>query len=109
MSVAVVENRPWSGFAWVGLAYVVAHAAAAATLHFFQDRHPLFAVGAADVVATIAIFVFSRAFSNTSFYDAYWSVAPAAVVAWLTLGPGHRDGLTTRQLLVLSLVMLWGW
>lgn len=107
MSVAVVEKRPWSGFALVGLAYVIAFAAAAVTLHVLEGRHPLFAVGAADVAATVVIFVFSRALSNTSFYDAYWSVAPAGVVAWLTLGPGNHDGLSTRQLLVLSLVMLW--
>ena len=107
MSVAVVEKRPWSGFALVGLAYVVAHAAGAAVLYALRDHHPLFAVGAADVGGTIAIFAFSRAFSNTSFYDAYWSVAPASVVAWLAFGPGHHDAVTMRQWLIVGLVSLW--
>ncbi|MGV3619275.1 MAG: DUF1295 domain-containing protein [Archangium sp.] len=107
MSVAVVEKRPWAGFALVGLAYVIAHAAGAATLSALQGRHPLFAAGAADVAGTIAIFAFSRAFSNTSFYDAYWSVAPWSIVGWLTFGPGMHDGVTTRQLVIFALVSLW--
>lgn len=115
MSVAVVEKRPWFGFAVVTLAYVMAHVVAAVTLHQLEGHHALIAVGAANLAAGTTVFVFSRAFSNTSFVDAYWSVAPASMVAWLALGPGHHDALSTRQLLILSLVFLyavrltWNW
>jgi steroid 5-alpha reductase family enzyme len=36
----------------------------------------------ADVLATVVIFVFSRAYRNSSFYDAYWSVVPPLLLAW---------------------------
>src|SRR5262249_13183399 len=37
------------------------------------------AVALADAAATIAVFVFSVAFDNSSFYDPYWSVAPMII------------------------------
>ena len=37
----------------------------------------------ADLLATLVVFCFSRAHKNSSFYDAYWSVAPP-----LLLGSG---------------------
>ena len=115
MSSAVVEKRPWSGFAWMALAYLVAHVAAGAAIHFLEGRHPLFLIGAGSLAATVALFVFSRAFSNSSFFDAYWSVAPASMVAWLAFNARSSDGLTTRQWLILSLVFIyalrltWNW
>ena len=30
----------------------------------------------ADGLATLVVFAFSRAYHNSSFYDAYWSVIP---------------------------------
>lgn len=38
----------------------------------------------ADIIATLVIFIFSRAFKNSSFYDAYWSVIPPLfLLYWL--------------------------
>ena len=37
----------------------------------------------ADIAATLVIFGFSFIYNNSSFYDAYWSVAPMAI--WLSL------------------------
>lgn len=36
----------------------------------------------ADIAATFAVFAFSAAFRNSSFYDAYWSVAPPVIFAY---------------------------
>jgi steroid 5-alpha reductase family enzyme len=111
MSSAVVEKRPWSGFALMAFAYVVAHVVAGVVVHFTEGRHPLFVVATASLGATAALFVFSRAFSNSSFFDAYWSVAPASSVAWLVWG----SQLTARQGLIVSLVFIyairltWNW
>ena len=61
------------------------------------------------------MFVFSRAFDNSSFYDAYWSVAPATIALWLVFGVANASGLTLRQGVVLALVLLyavrltWNW
>ncbi len=116
MSTPVVTQRPWGGFAWVTLAYIVAIAVAALTLRFVpSDWHVLSAVAVADAAATLAIFAFSRGLNNTSVYDAYWSVAPMVIAFFLALGPGRGRELDGRQLMVLSLVSLyairltWNW
>jgi steroid 5-alpha reductase family enzyme len=96
-----------SAFALVGFAYVVAHLAAMAVVNATPGWHPLAVIAAADFAATLAVFVFSRAFNNSSFYDAYWSVAPATIALWLTFGPGSVNGFTLRQGVVLALVLLY--
>jgi steroid 5-alpha reductase family enzyme len=69
---------------------------------------PLWIAFAADVVATGVIFAFSVGFRNSSFYDAYWSVAPIAIgVYWIadaeSIGVDPR-----RQTAVLLLILWWG-
>lgn len=107
MNASSVTTRPWSSFAIVGFAYVIAHVAAQAVVQATAGLHPLVVVAIADVAATITVFVFSRSFNNTSVYDPYWSVAPASIACWLALGPGSGAGLTLRQGMVLTLVAIY--
>lgn len=107
-SLTLPAPRPWPAFALVLFAYVIAHVVAGAIITPLAGMHPLWAVSIADVGATITVFVFSRAFNNSSMYDPYWSVAPVSVAFWLALSPGGADGLTLRQGLVLSLITLYG-
>ncbi|MDP1823825.1 MAG: DUF1295 domain-containing protein [Archangium sp.] len=107
MNAPEVSQRPWSGFALVGFAYVIAHVVAFAVVQATAGLHPLVVVAIADTAATITVFVFSRSFDNTSVYDPYWSVAPASIAAWLALGPGSANGLTLRQGVVLTLIALY--
>lgn len=107
MSGPAVSQRPWSGFAIVGFAYVIAHVVAQAVVQATAGWHPLASVSLADAAATVAVFVFSRSFNNSSVYDPYWSVAPASIALWLALGPGHVEGVTLRQGLVIALVCLY--
>jgi steroid 5-alpha reductase family enzyme len=95
-------------FGLVGLAYVLAVAAAWATMRFAPPMHPLLALFLADVVATIVIFGFSRAFDNSSFYDPYWSVMPIVLAAYLPFSglPGVVP-LNARQVLMVAVVGLW--
>lgn len=60
----------------------------------------------ADVLATLVVFVFSRCFGNSSFYDAYWSVIPPLLVAywWFQSLPQVN---TTRCVLIAVVVTLW--
>jgi steroid 5-alpha reductase family enzyme len=90
--------------ALIVVAYAVAIAAAAATVAGL-DRDPIVELLVADVVATIVVFGFSVAFDNSSFYDAYWSVAPPLVAGtwWWQAGAP----LEMRPLIVLGLVTLW--
>src|SRR4030095_6605840 len=70
-------------------------------------QHPIAVAFGADVAATVAVFAFSVAFNNSSFYDAYWSVAPIAIVSYWRPGAApEANGL--RQLVVTVLVCTWG-
>jgi steroid 5-alpha reductase family enzyme len=112
MSETPRRSRPLS-FALVAVAYVVAFAVAVVvfvsardalpTTGFVGDWGPLFV---ADVAATAVVFAFSVMLKNHSTYDAYWSVAPIAIVLWLWLEAPTGDGL--RQVVVLALVLAWG-
>lgn len=95
---------------WVTLAYLVALAAAAAWLGLGPRTGRLWLdTLIADVVATLVVFVFSRVFRNSSFYDAYWSVVPPVILAyWWWQGPiGLTDPGSLRCWLLAAVVFLW--
>jgi steroid 5-alpha reductase family enzyme len=99
---------PPRAFGIVTLAYVVALAAAWATLRFAPPMHPLLLLFAADAVATVVVFGFSRAVDNSSVYDPYWSVMPMVMAAYLPFSglPGI-EGLNARQILMIVVVSFW--
>ena len=58
----------------------------------------------ADILATLVVFAFSRAYRNSSFYDAYWSVIPPLLLFyWWSQG----DGDALRTWLITVLVVVW--
>ncbi|BBX19626.1 membrane protein [Mycolicibacterium duvalii] len=60
----------------------------------------------ADILATLVIFGFSRAYRNSSFYDAYWSVIPPLLLFyWWSQSDVASDPL--RTWLVTVLVVVW--
>ena len=68
----------------------------------------------ADVLATAVVFVFSRVYRNSSFYDAYWSVIPPllALYWWSQgpLGPNSTDSTGTDPLrfwLLAAVMVYW--
>lgn len=91
----------------VVLAYVAALLVAAAWLLAGPDTGRLWLDALlADVLATLVVFGFSRAHGNSSFYDAYWSVAPPLLVGywWAASGTPADD---TRAWLVMAVVLVW--
>ncbi len=99
-------TRPRS-LALVGAAYAVAVGMAAAWLAWGPSTGRLWLdTLIADVLATLVVFVFSRVYRNSSFYDAYWSVIPPLLTFywWSQAGPG-ADQLRCR--LVAALVVVW--
>ena len=52
----------------------------------------------------LAIFVFSRAYGNSSFYDAYWSVIPPVLLFYWWSQSGVQQ---LRCWLIAVVVMLW--
>ncbi|WP_328362596.1 DUF1295 domain-containing protein [Mycobacterium sp. NBC_00419] len=92
----------------VTVAYVVAIAAGAAWLVWGPSATGSLLLDAfiADVLATLVIFVFSRAYKNSSFYDAFWSVIPPLLLLyWWAAGPLGWDSL--RCWLVTIVVVYW--
>lgn len=92
----------------VTVAYVLAIAAGAAWLVWGPSATGSLLLDAfiADVLATLVIFVFSRAYKNSSFYDAFWSVIPPLLLLyWWAAGPLGWDSL--RCWLVTIVVVYW--
>lgn len=99
-------SKPKS-LAIVTAAYVAAFAVAAVWLRWGPDTGRLWLdTLIADLLATVVIFAFSRADRNSSFYDAYWSVVPPALVFywWSQAGTGVDQ---VRCWLVAVVVVLW--
>ncbi|HTQ18060.1 DUF1295 domain-containing protein [Mycobacterium sp.] len=93
--------------ALVGAAYLVAVGVAAAWLGWGPTTGKLWLdTLVADALATVVVFAFSRAYHNSSFYDAYWSVIPPllAFYWWSQAGPGVDQ---LRCWLVAVLVTVW--
>jgi steroid 5-alpha reductase family enzyme len=99
------------GFRWILVAYATALAVALVAGAWVRAHHPalhpIWVVAVADVAATVAVFAFSFAFGNSSFYDAYWSVAPPLIAVDWALVPAAAGGDRARLLLVFTLVSLW--
>ncbi|MBD3399907.1 MAG: DUF1295 domain-containing protein [Candidatus Coatesbacteria bacterium] len=91
---------------YIGLAYLLAGAAARLTAGAAAELHPLWRLALADLTATLVVFVFSVVADNSSVYDPYWSLLPIAAVLWWTLEHPGADPL--RRWLVVGLVALWG-
>jgi steroid 5-alpha reductase family enzyme len=92
---------------WLSLfIYVLAILSAVYIAGFFAGYHPLIMIAAADLSATILVFIFSMALNNSSAYDPYWSVKPI-VIATAYLFLFSAGALTIRQWLVFSGILLY--
>ena len=88
-------------------AYVAALAVACAWLWWGPDSAWLWLdTLVADLLATLVVFGFSRWYGNSSFYDAYWSLAPPLLLLywWAQAGAGADP---VRVVLVTLVVVLW--
>lgn len=90
----------------VVLAYVVALAVALWMIPLLGAWPPVWIVVAADVVATVVVFLFSMRWDNGSVYDPYWSVVPP-LIALFWIGAAE-EAVPLRQLVVTVLVFAWG-
>ncbi len=91
----------------VTLAYLIAVAVGAAWLLWAPGTGRLWLdTLIADVLATLVIFVFSRIYRNSSFYDAYWSVIPPLLLLyWWWQGPIGLSGPGSLRAWLLALVV----
>jgi len=91
----------------VSFAYLTALGSAWATVRLAPIDDLLYRTLVADGVATVVIFCWSATFDNSSFYDAFWSVMPIAIVSyWISLADSSVPML--RTVAVACVVFLWG-
>lgn len=101
-----MTNRT-AAFLRILLAYIAASAATVLVGLALRGQNPLVIAAAADFAATVAVFAFSVAYNNSTFYDAYWSVAPVPIAVYWFLLPAAGQAVPIRQAMVLTLVTLW--
>jgi steroid 5-alpha reductase family enzyme len=96
-----------ASFARIAAAYAVALAVAAAWLAWGPGTQWLWLdTLVADVLATLVVFGASRLHHNSSFYDAYWSVAPPLIVLfWWSAADPRGDA--SRFWVMTAVVVLW--
>ncbi|HCS57006.1 MAG TPA: DUF1295 domain-containing protein [Gordonia polyisoprenivorans] len=96
-----------AGFLRIGIAYTLAIAVGLVWLLWGPHvSMPWLDALIADVLATLVIFIFSRAHHNSSFYDAYWSVIPPLLVVWWWVDGDAGIGAVHCWLLT-ALVVSW--
>ena len=89
----------------VVVAYIVALLSAIIMVSFL-DFGPLLMAIVMDVIGTLVIFGFGRYYSNSSFYDPYWSVVPPAMALfWMSVGSSGE--VVLRELAVLGVIFYW--
>ena len=106
-----------TGLLHMTLAYVVTLGVGWVTL-LALGQSPIWDMFWADIAATVAIFIFSRLYKNSSFYDAYWSVVPPLIALYWAIEATAIEATAieatavavdgTRAWLVIVLVWLWG-
>lgn len=89
-------------FIIVAAVYVLVAICVCSVYTLIEGRQ-LFRLFAADVAATVLVFVFSCLLGNASVYDPYWSVLPIMVLAPMTL----VSTCTSKTILFLA-VAFWG-
>ncbi|EUA88483.1 hypothetical protein I551_5022 [Mycobacterium ulcerans str. Harvey] len=91
----------------IGGAYVVAVGVGATWLAWGPTTGRLWLdTLAADVLATLVVFAFSRAYHNSSFYDAYWSVVPPLLALYWW---AHAGSSADRLRCWLITIVIWVW
>lgn len=93
---------------WVLFAYIACLTAAITYLFHFADPANGLLLNSfiADLIATVVIFAFSRAFRNSSFYDAYWSVIPPLFLLYWWYSR-EVDTVYLRYIFVSIVVWFW--
>jgi len=99
------RTRRWVGEVVTFAAYVAALVTAALVVRALDDWHPLAVLALGTLAATAVVFAVSALVDNSSIYDPYWSLQPAAIVGYY-LGTAQNPP-AARQLLVASLVALY--
>lgn len=96
-----------TAFLLVTITYILAIICAIIVGFLFRDLHPIIIALVADIAATLVVYFISIIFKNSSFYDAYWSIAPLVILIYYLFNPENGSVVFARQLMVILLLSLW--
>jgi steroid 5-alpha reductase family enzyme len=101
----LLKNRKAALF-FVFSVYLITFLAGILVFQHYHSRGILFATFAADIFATLVVWIIGVITKNSSLYDPYWSVAPVVIIpSWILLRGGP---ISTVDMLLLFAVLLWG-
>lgn len=101
------SGRKVKGYIYIIIAYALAVIISLIVVTLINFLHPILIIFLADIAATFFIFIVSCIFKNASFYDLYWSVAPAVITIYWLFNPQTSKIVFLRQIFVLFLVLIW--
>ncbi len=104
-----MEREKKQGIAWQIITYIVAIAVALGVGYYFREQPVLLHVLYADIAGTLVVFLFSRIFHNSSFYDPYWSMAPIVIASYYLFQSQYAESDKLRNIIVFVLVHFWSW
>lgn len=85
--------------------YLLALGAAVLVLLYAPIENTLWRTAAADLLATVIVFLFSMRYNNSSVYDPYWSAVPMFIVLYWLIHSGEADFI---HKIFWTMVVLWG-
>ena len=93
------------GLLTVLIAYIVAITLGFISFSFTSNFSEMLQILIADIIATFAIYAFSVAYKNSSFYDPYWSVIPPVIAFyWIAM---NDYIINTPTILLMVAVLFW--
>lgn len=98
-----LRNR-WVGFLIIALCYLLAAVLGVWTYRLVSAA-PWLSLLAADLTATVFIWLMSQLLRNASVYDPFWSVQPPVILA---LALAHQESFDLGSLLLVLAVGFWG-
>ncbi|MFX0018816.1 MAG: DUF1295 domain-containing protein [Promethearchaeota archaeon] len=101
------SSRKIKGYIYIIIAYAITVIISLVVVTLINFLHPILIIFLADIIATFFIFIVGSIFKNASFYDPYWSVAPAVIAIYWLYNPQTSETISLRQIFVLFLVLTW--
>lgn len=98
----IIHNRTYSLFI-ISMIYVLA-IIMGIVCYNLVSANILLKVAAADVSATLVVFIFSLVFRNSSVYDPYWSVAPPVIIGMLMFAEKNSSAMLW---LLFGIILIW--
>ncbi len=100
-----MRSNTFFSYLMIIIVYSFAILAGKYTIDFLNLENPYLEMLAADIVATLVVFISSFIFKNSSMYDPYWSVIPVPIAFyWISIAPQGND---LRQFLVITVIAFW--